>query len=78
MDGQIWSWILSAVGLTGFFLAGKKVWWAWYVNIANQILWLTYSLITEQYGFLVATAAYTVVFTRNAISWTKEHREASK
>lgn len=78
MDGQIWSWVLSAVGLAGFFLAGKKVWWAWYVNIANQMLWLIYSIVTEQYGFLVATFAYTFVFTKNAIRWTREHREESK
>lgn len=74
MNPQLWSWILTAIGLAGFFLAGRKVWWCWYVNIANQIVWLAYSLVTHQYGFLVGTAAYSIVFTKNAISWTKEHR----
>lgn len=73
MGGQMWSWALSAVGILGFLLAGRKIWWAWYVNIANQALWLTYSLITEQWGFLLATAVYTFVFTRNAVLWTREH-----
>ena len=27
-----WSWLLTAVGLTCFWLAGRKVWWAWYVR----------------------------------------------
>lgn len=75
MPEQMWSWVLSAVGLAGFFLAGRKVWWCWYVNIANQIIWLAYSLITHQYGFLVATAAYTVIFIQNAVKWTREHLE---
>ena len=70
---QIWSWILSAIGLVGFFLAGKKVWWAWYVNIANQVIWTLYSFATEQWGFLVATAFYFYIFSRNAYLWTKEH-----
>lgn len=73
MDGQIWSWILGAVGVVGFVLAGKKVWWAWYINIANQFLWTAYSFITEQWGFLVTTAVFFFVFCRNAYTWTKEH-----
>lgn len=69
----MWSWILTAVGLTGFVLAGRRIWWAWYVNIACQALWLTYALTTNQFGFVVASAVYTVVFTQNAIRWTREH-----
>lgn len=71
-----WSWILTAVGLTGFILAGRKVWWCWYINIACQGLWFAYAIVTEQYGFIVASLVYTVVFTQNAIRWTREHREA--
>jgi hypothetical protein len=70
----MWSWILTAVGLTGFVLAGRKVWWAWYINIACQALWLAYALTTRQYGFVVAAVVYTVVFAQNAIRWTREHR----
>lgn len=72
---QLWSWVLTAVGLIGFYLAGKKVWWCWYVNIANQILWASYSIITQQWGFLVGTGFYLFVFVKNAIVWTKEHKE---
>lgn len=70
----MWSWVLTTIGLTGFVLAGKKKWYAWYINIANQILWFTYAVVTDQYGFIVASLAYTVVFTQNAIKWTNEHR----
>lgn len=73
MSVQIWSGVLTAVGLAGFFLAGKKIWWAWYVNIANQVLWFAYAIITQQWPFIVGVVAYTAIFTKNAISWTKEH-----
>lgn len=72
--GELWSWALTAVGLTCFWLAGRKVWWAWYVGIAGQALWLAYSLITQQWGFLVGVAAYTVVYVKNATTWTREHQ----
>lgn len=75
---QIWSWVLTFIGLFGFWLAGRKVWWCWYVNIANQILWATYSFITEQWGFLVGVFFYTYVFVTNAIKWTKDHKDWEK
>ena len=74
MSAWWWSWLLTAVGVTGFVLAGRKVWWAWYVNIGCQFLWLAYALVTEQYGFIVASCVYFVVFTKNAIRWTADHR----
>lgn len=67
-----WSWVLTAVGLTGFILAGQKIWWCWYVNIACQGLWLAYALTTDQFGFVVASVFYAVVFTRNAVAWTRD------
>lgn len=70
MDANTWSFILTAVGVAGFILAGRKIWWAWYVNIACQALWVAYALGTHQYGFLISAAVYTVVFTMNARNWT--------
>lgn len=72
-----WSWLLTAVGVAGFLLARRKVWWCWYVNLACQGLWLAYALATEQYGFVAAAVIYTVVFGANAWTWHREHREAA-
>lgn len=69
-----WSVLLAVVGITGFILAGRKVWWAWHINIACQGLWFTYAIVTQQWGFIAAALAYTVVFTQNAIRWTREHK----
>lgn len=73
----LWSVALTVIGVFGFWLAGRKVWWCWYVNIACQFLWLAYSLITQQWGFLVGVFIYGFVFIRNAIAWTREHRARS-
>ena len=73
MAGQWWSWAVTAVGLIGFYLAGKKVWWCWYVNIGNQVLWTFCAVLTRQWGSLLGVAFYLIVFTKNAITWTREH-----
>lgn len=70
---QLLSWIVAAVGLSGFFLAGRKIWWSWYVNIACQVFWFMYAWVSETPAFFATAVFYTVVFTINAIKWTKEH-----
>lgn len=78
MNDQYWSWLLSIVGVAGFVLAGKKIWWAWYINLGCQVLWFTYAIVTEQYGFILGAAVYTVVFAINARKWTIEHLEKKR
>jgi hypothetical protein len=70
----LWSYVLGAVGLTGLWLSGRKIWWSWYVNLGAQALWLAYSIGTRQYGFLIATFGYIYVFGTNAVLWTREYR----
>lgn len=71
--GQILSWVVGAVGLTGFYFAGKRVWWSWYINLFCQALWIGYALVTGQPAFLVTAAVYSAIFGVNAYKWTKEH-----
>ncbi len=71
--GQILSWIIVAIGLIGFYFAGKRKWWSWYINLGCQILWWTYALVTGQPAFLVSAAVYSAIFAVNAYKWTKEH-----
>jgi hypothetical protein len=73
-NAQILSWIVGAIGIGGFFLAGRKVWWCWYVNIACQVFWALYAIASETPAFFVTAGFYTVVFGWNAYKWTKEHR----
>ena len=73
-----WSYVLGIWGLIGFILAGRKVWWAWHVNLACQGVWFAYAISTEQWGFLIATIGYTYVFGKNAWLWTKEREPKRK
>lgn len=72
---QLWSWALSVGGAGMFFMAGRKVWWCWYVGIALQAAWATYAITTAQWGFLVGCLLYTPVYLGNAILWTKQRKE---
>lgn len=60
--GQILSWAITIVGLIGFHLAGKKVWWSWYINLGCQTLWFTYAVVTSTPAFIVTALLYTFVF----------------
>lgn len=65
-------WLLTVMGCTTFLLAGKKVWWAWYLGLATQVVWVVFALVTAQYGFLLGVPLYGAVYTWNAYKWTKE------
>lgn len=62
---------MTAVGVFGLFMAGKKVKWAWLVGLGAQFLWVAYALATHQYGFLISAVAYGWVYARNHIAWNK-------
>lgn len=64
---MIWSWILGTVGITGLLIAGRQVWWGWLINLVNEVLWISYAIATEQYGFILMALCYGVVYLRNAI-----------
>lgn len=68
----MWSYLLTAVGVTGLYLAGRKVWWAWFVGLGAQGLWLAYAVTTRQWGFLVSAFAYGFVYARNGARWARE------
>lgn len=75
---EVLSWITAAVGIFGFWLGGKKVWWSWYVNLVNQILWYVFAVVTGYYAFAAASIFYTIVFARNAYLWTRDHKRESE
>ena len=66
----MWSYLLTAVGATTLLLAGKKIWWSWYLGLSGQVLWLTYAIVTKQYGFILSAFIYGSVYFKNARSWT--------
>ncbi|GGJ93849.1 hypothetical protein GCM10010123_24650 [Pilimelia anulata] len=65
MSHQLWSWLLTAVGVTGLWLAGQGLWIGWAVGLASQLLWLAYSITTAQWGFLASCFVYGTVHACN-------------
>lgn len=69
-----WSWILTFVGATGLYLAGKKLWWSWLIGLGAQGLWLAYAIVTRQWGFIASAGIYGYVYAKNARRWYAERR----
>jgi len=69
-----WSWLLTAVGVTGLYLAGRRSRWGWAIGLAAQVLWIAYALVSRQYGFIVSALAYGAVYARNLVAWSRERR----
>lgn len=71
-----WSWLLMAVGVTGLYLAGSKRKIGWFIGIAVQLLWVTYAVVTKQWGFIASAIVYGAVNIRNWRRWRREEMEA--
>lgn len=69
MSGLIWSFLLAGVGIAGLWLAGSERWVGWAIGILAQVAWAVYALATHQYGFLLSSAGYAFVYSRNLLRW---------
>jgi len=72
-----WSWLLTAVGVTGLYFAGRKRSLGWAIGLGAQVLWVAYALTTDQYGFLVSAGAYGWIYAKNLRAWRAEQRVAA-
>jgi hypothetical protein len=71
----MWSWILAVIGVTGIYFVGRKTIWGWIVLCFNEVLWITYALITKQYGFIFSAIAYAAVYIKSFIHWKRDEPE---
>ena len=78
MASPWWSWALTAVGLVGLYLAGRRSLYGWAVGVGAQLLWLAYAVASRQWGFIVSSLAYAAVYARNFLRWRADQvREAA-
>ena len=73
---QYWSWVLEGVGLLGATVIGRKHWWGWAILLINTFLWAAYAVVSNQYGFMVASFFYAPIYSRNLYTWF-HHRHHS-
>lgn len=64
------SWCLAPFGLFGMYVAGLKKTWGWLVSMGTQSLWAVYAVGTGQYGFLIGTVSYFLVYLNNWLLWS--------
>ncbi len=69
---MMWSYVLAAIGVTGIFFVGRKTIWGWFVLLFNEVLWIAYALITNQYGFILSAIAYAIVYIKSYLLWRRE------
>ena len=67
-----YSWVLAVIGVSGIYFVGRKMKWAWLWLIFNECLWIIFALATKQYGFIFAALAYTAVYIKSFLRWSKE------
>lgn len=56
---------LSALGITGLLLAGRRNAWGWILGLVSQCAWVTYIAATDQWSLIWGTAAYAVAYVIN-------------
>lgn len=72
------SWCLAPFGLYGMWVTGRKRTWGWIVSMCTQALWALYAIGTAQYGFLIGTVSYFVIYLRNWILWRRDDRSTTE
>lgn len=72
-----WSFLLTAIGVTGLFLSGRKKKVGWAIGFVAQLLWITYATVTNQWGFYISALAYGWVYAKNWISWRKDEKNGN-
>ncbi|MEU6362239.1 hypothetical protein [Streptomyces albidoflavus] len=70
----LWSYLLTAVGVTGLLLAGRMKRTGWLVGLGAQFLWAAYAAATQQYGFLISSFIYGYVYATNYLTWRRAHQ----
>lgn len=63
-SSQLWSWTLAVIGIGALLLAATRPRAGWCLAIAVQALWITYAIVTRQWGFIASALAYAFAYAR--------------
>ncbi|MBU2501120.1 hypothetical protein KJ682_07325 [bacterium] len=56
LDGVCWGLVMG--GVSGTFLAGAGFRFGWLILLGLQPVWIAYSVVTGQFGFVIGSVAY--------------------
>ncbi len=73
-----WSWVLTVVGVTGLWFAGRRKAYGWAIGLGAQLLWIVYAVVTRQWGFIASAFIYGAVYARNYATWRREQTKGDE
>lgn len=76
-ENFIWTVCLSIVGITGMWISGNGSKWGWFIGLCAQVLWITFAIVTRQYGLILGSLCYGAVNLRNLLKWRAAERKVT-
>ncbi|WP_305779086.1 hypothetical protein [Nocardia nova] len=70
----LWAWALTGFQVLGMWIAGRGQPIGWLVGAAVQPAWITYAVVSAQYGFTPGCVISAVIQTANYVQ-TRKRRE---
>lgn len=67
-----WSWALASIGVFGLWLTTCRDWRGYVVGLGVQGLWISYAVLTGQWGFIASAIAYGTVNAIGIYAWRKK------
>jgi hypothetical protein len=61
-------WLLSALTVWSLWLAGDDHRYAWWLALANRVLWFIWIFASQNWGFIPMHIALCFVYSRNVVS----------
>lgn len=75
--GWAWSWVLTIIGITGWWMVGSRRRSGFVVGMGVQVLWIVYAVTTRQWGFVASAFLYGSVAARNWLAWAPDEIEST-
>lgn len=64
------TWIANILIITGLFLIGNKVKYAFYFTIVGEFIWTVYASINHQYDLAFICFIFTILNIRSLYKWS--------
>lgn len=65
MTETMWSFVLAAGSIGGLWIVSKHPTLGWLWTLIMEFLWITYSILNQQWGFMTLCICYAIVYTYN-------------
>ena len=70
-------WVLSVLGIYAAWQIGNKKPWVFKLKVFNQIIWIVWACISENWGFLPMAVVFTFIYLRNHYRWNESDEKTS-